>query len=124
MGTSNYRLAFTDKLPEEVLGATSASDSTIYINADQLSSYDTIVTIAHESYHAYQNNQITGKSPLTEPKCYIIQWADELNNYDSGGGNSYYNQYLELSAEWFAGGLDISFYDGFTGYGYYIYYGG
>ena len=121
LNAQNYTVRAVKLNDARILGATSAADSTIFINVKFIYDYNVLYTIAHEYYHAYQNNMIFGITAATEPAHYIKQWEYETMNYDNSGTSKYYNQYLEISAEWFAGSLRQELFDGFTGYGYYMY---
>lgn len=118
---------FIDESPEyATMASADGYNHLICINLVYLGDYSIMTTVTHEAYHTYQYPAIAGDIHNGESAAAIAIWSYEIDNYfanvyDERTYRKYYNQYLEISANWFAGALNSQYYDG-TGYGYYYYH--
>jgi len=119
MGITDYSIVFGD-LPIGVMGRTSDSLKRIVISNKAAASMEAFQIVAHEAYHAYQFKVLAREIKYTERATTINRWAYEINHYlgEDSPYCSYYNQYLEISANWFSGLLMSDKLLGLTGYYY------
>ncbi len=99
----------------------------IVVNVAYVNDYSVLETVAHELYHAYQEDVVTWAIPHREPATVVYAWRQNFSNYYTPGSvvngytwgyTDYYNQAVEIGAFWFSGGLDDRYYVG-AWYGYY-----
>ena len=114
----DYTMSFSGSFSSNTNGYTDHNSKTIHINPLNINDYEVLRTISHESYHAYQHS-----NPKNEPVFHIAVWTHEFSNYKSfekSQYSDYYSQYIESSANWFAG-RKLSEYDlrnDYAGFGY------
>ena len=90
------------------------------VETERYMTYAAITTLVHELYHAYQHAAVNDKTNhLGEPYAIVQLWAinQRPENYISDGVQ-YFNQPVEVSAFWFSGNINASYYIGCWG-GYY-----
>ena len=106
LGISNYTLTFDrpKHIDSRDYGMCNEVEAYIWINSadDYLNSYEVLATVAHECYHAYQNNSISGST--NEPAYIIDIWKEDDNSVRFGGVRSMHDYYWspkEQGARWF-----------------------
>jgi len=87
---------------------------------DRDGDYTVLGEMLHELYHCYQHAVVDGKVEHGENSSTVAVWKYNFNNYkESPPWDAYYNQAVEVSANWFGGVLNPAYYNE-TYAGYYF----
>ena len=106
LGIDNYSLTFdtASKDTSDTHGKCTEVDTSIWINdrIDYLNNYEIMATVAHECYHAYQNNAIIGFT--AEDSFVAAAWKSDDSAVIAGGPRNEYEYFWgakEQGARWF-----------------------